>query len=214
VSSFKKEIEMTLGQIANVPVPQRKHSLIRKLTAQGFTLIEIIVILAVISILVAIMTPTVLKYIEEAQLNRASEDVKVINAALNDIIKDTGKYPGSELNGSATFLVGPGTLPTTGAATWATTSNDELLLDHLIVNNPGDGTPYVSTGRRRWRGPYVQVLNEDPWGNAYQVNASTLIGGNTGQTWVISAGPNGEYETATTATTISAGSDDIGIRIK
>jgi prepilin-type N-terminal cleavage/methylation domain-containing protein len=209
---------MTIGQSADIPLPQRRHSVIRKPTAQGFTLIEIIVILAVISILVAIMTPTVLKYIEEAQLNRAEEDVKVINAALNDLIKDTGQYPGSLA--SQNFICGSGTIATAGATGWAASSAVcSSLTNHLVINDPDDdGTAgeatddYRTSGRFRFRGPYAQSINEDPWGNAYEVNASTLVGGNTSPTWVISAGPDGTFDTSTTATTLS--DDDIGIRIK
>lgn len=185
--------------------------------SKGFTLIEIIVILAVISILVAILAPTVLKYIADAQTNRAQEDVRIISAMLNDLIKDTGQYPGNKLFGD-TFICGPGTQPSTGTV-WCTAANSKQLSNHLIVNNPdedatsGEATDdYRPTGTFRWKGPYVQGLNEDPWGNAYAINASTLVGGNTSPTWVISAGPDGVFQTATTATTVS--SDDIGIRIK
>lgn len=196
---------------------RRRPPVIRNLTAQGFTLIEIIVILAVISILVAIMTPTVLKYIEEAQINRASEDVKIINATLNDIIKDTGQYPGAKA--SQAFICGPGTIATAGATGWAADSTVcSGMSNHLIINNPDDTLPvdqatdYRSSGKFRYKGPYVQTLNEDPWGNAYEVNASTLVGGNDSATWVMSAGPDGTFQTATTATTVTG--DDIGLRIK
>ena len=89
--------------------------------SKGFTLIEIIVILAVISILVAILAPTVLKYIAEAQTNRAQGDVRTISAMLNDLIKDTGQYPGNFLFGD-TFICGPGTQPSTGTV-WCTAAN-------------------------------------------------------------------------------------------
>ena len=186
-----------------------------RLMSKGFTLIEIIVILAVISILVAILTPTVLKYIAEAQTNRAQEDVKIVSAMLNDLIRDTGQYPGNFLFGD-TFICGPGTQPSTGTV-WCTAANSKQLSNHLIINDPNEsGTTtaadYRSSGTFRWKGPYVQGLNEDPWGNAYAINASTLVGGNTSPTWVISAGPDGVFQTATTATTVSG--DDIGIRIK
>lgn len=187
-----------------------------RLMSKGFTLIEIIVILAVISILVAILTPTVLKYIAEAQTNRAEGDVKTISAMLNDLIRDTGQYPGNLLF-TDTFICGPGTMPSTGTV-WCTAANSKQLSNHLIINdpdedgNPNEATEYRSTGNFRWKGPYVQGLNEDPWGNAYAINASTLVGGNTSPTWVISAGPDGVFQTATTATTLSG--DDIGIRIK
>ena len=183
--------------------------------SKGFTLVEIIVILAVISILVAILTPTVLKYIDEARGDRAGEDVKSISAMINDLIKDTGKYPGNKLESGNTFLCSTGNVGLSGQ-TWGTTANCEDLANHLVVNNPGDtastGDNYPSTGKFRWKGPYITNLSEDPWGNGYQINASTLVGGNTSVTWVISAGPDGTFQTSVTSTSLSG--DDLGVRIK
>ena len=190
-------------------LPTLKHN------SRGFTLIEIIVILAVISILVAILTPTVLKYIDEARSDRAQKDVGNISAMINDLIKDTGQFPGSKLAAGKTFLcnsTGNVGLP---GPTWGTTGTCEALDNHLVTNSPGTAATtddYPSSGKFRWRGPYITNLSEDPWGNAYQINASTLIGGNTSVTWVISAGPNGTFDTSTSATSLSG--DDIGVRIK
>lgn len=192
----------------------------KSVPAKGFTLIEIIVILAVISILVAILTPTVLKYIAESQLDRAQKDVTLINAMINDLIKDTGQYPGAKLDTSGppsthnTFLCGPGGVGLAGQ-TWGKGANCEPLANHLVTNSPGTtatSDDYPSSGQFRWKGPYITNLSEDPWGNAYQVNASTLVGGNTSVTWVISAGPDGTFQTSVTSTTLSG--DDIGVRIK
>src|SRR3989337_2775023 len=182
---------------------------------KGFTLIEIIVILAVISILVAILTPTVLKYIDEARDDRAKEDVKSISAMINDLVKDTCQYPGNKLESGNTFLCGPGSVGLPGQ-TWGTSTTCEDLANHLVTNSPGttattDDYPSGS-GKFRWKGPYITNLSEDPWGNAYQINASTLIGGNTSVTWVISAGPDASFQTSTSSTTLSG--DDVGVRIK
>ena len=198
---------------------------VSRLTSDGFTLVEIIVILAVISILVAILTPTVLKYIDEARDDRAHEDVKNISAMLNDLIKDTGQYPGDKTTNS--FICGPGEIATAGTTGWAanlaacTNSSGKLadsLGNHLTVNDPNEdattdgAVDYRSSGNRRWKGPYITSFSEDPWGNAYEVNVSTLKGGNTSATWVISAGPNGTLDTSTLASTLSG--DDVGVRIK
>jgi len=181
--------------------------------SRGFTLVEIIVILAVISILVAILTPTVLKYIDEARGDRAGADVKNINAMINDLIKDTGKYPGDKLESGNTFLCS--STGTVGQAGWGTTATCESLDNHLVTNSPGTtatSDDYPSSGKFRWKGPYITNLSEDPWGNGYQINASTLVGGNTSVTWVISAGPDGTFQTSVTATSLSG--DDVGVRIK
>ncbi len=191
-----------------------------RLTDKGFTLIEIIVILAVISILVAILTPTVLKFIDDAQRSSAANNVQVIAAALNDLIQDTGKFPGSKT--TQTFLCSKEGDFATNDPTSSWAPDDTVcsnFFDHLIINDPdGSGTPdesvtdYRTTGKRRYRGPYLSSIDEDPFGNAFQVNVSTLVGGNNSPTWVISAGPDGVFDTATSATRISG--DDIGIRIK
>lgn len=186
-------------------------------TNKGFTLIEIIVILAVISILVAVITPTVLKYISEAQETKVASDVAVISSALNDLIKDTGQFPGNKKPASKTFLCGPGTK--LGGSWGDDTTCGDLSL-HLVVNNPNeDATPdsppgdYRTTGKKKkYKGPYVPVVEEESYGNAVQVNVSTLVGGNTSPTWVISAGVDGVFQTVPGDTTLSG--DDIGVRIK
>lgn len=198
---------------------------IRPRLEKGFTLIEIIVILAVISILVAILTPSVLKYISEAQTDRALKDATTLQAVINDLIKDTGQYPGNMTTSS--FICGPGNIATAGTTGWAANSAactsgtgvmGDSLSNHLVVNDPNENgvasstNDYRTTGKFVWKGPYAQNINTDPWGNAYEVNVSTLKGGNTSPTWIISAGPDGVFQTATGANSLSG--DDIGIRIK
>src|SRR5437870_12211282 len=80
---------------------------------RGLTLMEIVVILAVLAILIATLTPTVLKYINDSQLARAKNDVQMIAAAMSSIIQDTGQYPGALED--ASFICGPGVLATAGA---------------------------------------------------------------------------------------------------
>ena len=208
-----EESKMIMRWLTNHVRCLNRHS--PRLSSKGFTLIELIVILAVISILVAILTPTVLKYIAEAQVDRAQSDVNTISTMLNDLIKDTGQYPGNFLF-TRTFICGPGTQPT-APVVWCSAANSRQLSNHLILNDPDEsGTTtaadYRSSGKFRWKGPYITSLNEDPWGNAYAINASTLTGSDTNPTWVISAGPDGVFQTALTATTLAG--DDIGVRIK
>jgi len=180
----------------------------------GFTLIEIIFIIAIISVLLAIFTPLALKNIEEGRNDRAQKDVKTISAMINDLEKDAGQFPGSKLASGKTFLCGPGSVGLSGQ-TWGTSSTCEDLANHLATNNPGTASTsddYPSSGKFLWKGPYITNLSGDPWGNAYQINASTLISGNTSPTWVISAGPDGNFQTSTSSTSLSG--DDIGERIK
>ncbi len=218
-SSVQSESPYPHGTSNLTHSPSRLTSRVSRLKDKGFTLIEIIVILAVISILVAILTPTVLKFIDDAQRSSAENSVQVLAASINDLIKDTGQFPGSKTS-KAFLCSATGDFATDSTSTWATSSAVcSNFFDHLIVNDPdGSGTPdesvsdYRSTGKRRHRGPYLSSTDEDPFGNVFQVNVSTLKGGDKNPTWVISAGPDGDFQTAATDKKLSG--DDIGIRLK
>src|SRR6266853_225769 len=61
--------------------------------SRGFTLIEMVVVLAVIAILAAILTPIVTSYVERARVNTATNDVKNIAAAVIQFNTDTKIWP-------------------------------------------------------------------------------------------------------------------------
>jgi hypothetical protein len=99
-----------------------------------------------------------------------------------------------------------------------------LLEDHLVKNMPSgltttDTTKYATTGRFSWRGPYLEKLSEDPWGNRYLVNIKNGSPSDTPAkvVWVLSAGPNGIIETKPNDLTDSGpvtGGDDTAVRIR
>lgn len=60
---------------------------------QGFTLMEIIVVVAIIGLLAAILAPQVAKYMKDAKISKARADVNTIAASIGDFYKDTGKWP-------------------------------------------------------------------------------------------------------------------------
>mgnify|MGYP001559261145 CR=1 FL=1 len=62
-------------------------------TERGFTLIEVIVVLAVLSVLVTILSPRMFVYIDAANEIRAQADVNALATAINYMYKDTGRWP-------------------------------------------------------------------------------------------------------------------------
>src|SRR5271169_4840041 len=84
--------------------------------AKGFTLIEVIVVAAIIAILVGILVPMIFKEIDEARITRASADTKSISTALLVLRKDTGQWPvNANCSPTVTLLYGKnnnGTMPT------------------------------------------------------------------------------------------------------
>lgn len=189
-------------------------------------MMEIIVVLAVVAIMAAMLTPMVMNYLDDAKLAKAEEDVKTIGSALVTMAKDVRHFPlytdGTKTSGAPDFdlLRGPGNPPLdhdSADQKWLTGTAADLN-DHLVKNAPG-GTKYVSSGRSAWKGPYVERLGEDPWGNLYVANIKGADPSHVQAkvVWVLSAGPNGKIETDPTALADSGpapGGDDIVVRVK
>ena len=129
--------------------------------------------------------------------------------------RDTGQFPiyandtdADNDTESATVLAGTGTEPALGSSGWLITSTGSI---DAFLNANNLGLPTTARGGRiTYRGPYVDLITADPWGNQYLVNADNLRRGETTNVgYVISAGPNGTLETALDQSSLSIGGDDI-----
>lgn len=169
----------------------------------GFTLIEMIFVLAIIITLVAIITPLAMDKLAQSRTAKAQADIDGIATALSSFFADLGNFSSCDsadcnpLDDAANNLrylaVGTGTgdltlqLPADTGALWSLagdtsgTPTRNNVFNHLAVNNPNaDATTddaaadYRTTGTSRWRGPYITKLGVDPWGNAYIVHVGAM----------------------------------------
>jgi general secretion pathway protein G len=62
----------------------------------GFTLVELLVVLAIIGLLAAIVAPKVLNYLATARVESAKVQIRNIESALELYYLDTGKYPSKD----------------------------------------------------------------------------------------------------------------------
>jgi prepilin-type N-terminal cleavage/methylation domain-containing protein len=215
----------------------------------GFSLIEVLVAVAIVAIVAGAITPLVLKYVGDARRSRALADARTIGQSLIAFNLDTGRWPVSDDGnlgdaGELSRLVGlpaaqisadnipDGSGSATGDGNWdggGDGGNAGSLQDLLTYNSDSNTDPLYTASSNPaaspgWNGPYLQDISLDPWGSPYVVNVRYLDGARvSGATtaeeqdhavFVLSAGPNGLFETsfddATALTNTGLGGDDVG----
>jgi general secretion pathway protein G len=174
----------------------------------GFTLIEIVIVVAVIMILAGIATPSIVKNIRHSRVAGARSDTKEIASALASFYKDTGHWPTTDGTDTVTFLqTDSGVMPATDTGVTGWSGAADTFADQLINNVPAYGT----SGEFAWRGPYQTEFGNDPWGKAFVCNVGNLSAGSTTPVYVLSAGPDGVLQTPEGGLLTG---DDIGFRLQ
>lgn len=168
----------------------------------GFTLIEILVGVAILAILSAALTPLVVKYVNDGRRARALSDSQVLGQAINAFNLDAGIWPVSNdgnVNDQAEVsrLVGlpegftgadipNGAGTATGDDNWdggGSGGGAGAMEDHLVFNRTGAVDPLYPVSASPpeppgWNGPYVDRVPVDPWGRPYVCNVRYLQNAN------------------------------------
>lgn len=97
----------------------------------GFTLLELLVVLAIMGLLAAIVGPQVIRYLGSSKSQTAAVQARNIATALNLFRLDAGRYP-TEAEGLAALIKAPASLPA-----W----NGPYLPEENAVVDPW-GNPY------------------------------------------------------------------------
>ena len=215
-------------------------------TRDGFTLIEMVVVIAVIALLAAIVTPLALDVIKDARFTRAQADVASIAKAITKFRLDTDTIPAEGTAATPATpdiyqLNGPGSTPTDSSSgqTWdasggspasvsgcvAASTTSDTILNQLLSNTPAYTAATSSTkpGRAAARFPYLNDIDEDPWGNRYMVNIAHMdpdCSVDSNAVFALSAGPDEAIQTRFNMTVVDVAAgrlpsgDDIIARIK
>lgn len=78
--------------MSNTPITNR----LRASHEDGYTLLELLVVLAILGFLVAIATPQVVKYLSSSKVQTAHTAVASISSALDLFRLDVGRYPSTD----------------------------------------------------------------------------------------------------------------------
>jgi prepilin-type N-terminal cleavage/methylation domain-containing protein len=204
---------------------------------RGFTMLEMVVVLGIVGILAAVLTPIVVGYVDQSRTAKAQSDTRTIGEAIGRFERDLGRYPMwtsanatlADSTANVVTLRGVGTLPTeTSTTAWTSatpTDSDcaaactfDTIQNQLLTNHPSYTTNASLAKPFKWKGPYMDLnTNSDPWGNMYLVNIIDCKSTSGSACFVLSAGPNGKVETGfdiSKTTTVAPVNDDILYRIK
>ena len=203
------------------------------MSRRGFTLIEVVVVVAIIALLAGILTPLIFKYIDEANETRALGDCRNIATSLMLFHKDTGTWPyyreswiGRVTEPDVDYLYGnmgdmPG-ITSEVRSTWGDVGVD--MFYSLVTwgfetswykpkSTAGQAIGGPSILRHGWNGPYLPYITDDPWGYKYLVSVSGFGPQGTmppNFVWCLSAGSNFNVNTFAWSTYVRL--DDIGYR--
>jgi type II secretory pathway pseudopilin PulG len=212
------------------------------------SLIEATIILMILFLLTAVMSPAVGDYIEDARHTKGKEDVEAIGTAIVRLQRDVGsclkilattactesnRVDILKSSGPDVIAADLGTAAldftdadvTPGTINWDdddVVNAGDTMLNQFVLNTatqyptPADSSPtgYTLSGPNAglgWRGAYMSSpIGTDPWGAVYLANTAFLVvatdstdgtaegdqrGGWSRDTFVISAGPNGLFDT-------------------
>ena len=73
----------------------------------GFTLVELLVVLAILGLLISVTAPQVIRYLGRAKVDTANYEAKNIGTALDLFMIDAGRYPTQE-EGLGALVANPG----------------------------------------------------------------------------------------------------------
>ncbi len=121
----------------------------------GFTLVELLVVLAILGMLVGIAVPQLFKYFSRAKEDAAKIQMQTIASGLDLFLLDVGRYP-SDQEGLKALVASPPNLDR-----WA----GPYVSQASIINAPW-GRPYVYRVPSRHQGQAYDLYTLGPDGNA------------------------------------------------
>ena len=141
---------------------------------KSFTLVEMIVVIAIIAILAAVVVPSAFKAIEKSKVSKAVADVRAITKAATLFYADVGLWPGSQW----------GNMPGGGGCSCDPLSNVDYGVGFVEPPTVNFCDPNIQNTAREmiefWDGPYLEHWSRTPWGMNYMWDFNNWDANNNG----------------------------------
>lgn len=155
----------------------------RRCSRRGFTLMELLVVLAILVLLMAMVAPKILGTKKKADINAAKAQIGLLRGALNRYTLDMKEFPTTEQGLDALCEE-----PSDDSGSSASSEDDSRA---ERSSDRGD-----SEKKSNWDGPYLDATSvpKDPWDHSYQYEYPPQRGkGDFPDIW--SYGPDGQDDT-------------------
>lgn len=146
---------MFTNSVHHHTLASRQGRVRRSRQRRGFTLTELLIVMAILVLLVSLIGPRLLGSKQKADINAVKTQIGMFQSALERYAVDMNKFPSTE-EGLAALVSRPGTAG--GASDSGDSGSSDSAADSGDSESGGD-----------WDGPYLktETLPSDPWGKPY-----------------------------------------------
>ncbi len=94
----------------SMPYRFRRRPSRRRSATQGFSLVEMLVAVAIVGLLIGLVGPAAMRQLQSSRVKATEAQIVQLRSALDIFLIDTGRYP-SEQEGLQALVAGGGTIP-------------------------------------------------------------------------------------------------------
>lgn len=144
-------------QFQNFRHRTRSQDLKSVVVRRGFTLTELLIVMAILVLLVSLIGPRLLGSKKKADINAVKTQIGMFQSAMERYAVDMNKFPSSE-EGLAALISRPGL-----------SGSDASSTDSGISDDAPTESSSSESSASPWDGPYLktETLPSDPWGKPY-----------------------------------------------